>query len=81
MNRMERSSAARMAYKCSNELLQTRIPGSNQGGFVIFEAGEKQARNIARLFEETRCFKKAAFIKDYQHISRIVIAQMEECRG
>ena len=51
------------------------------GGFVIFEAGEKQARNIARLFEETRCFKKAAFIKDYQHISRIVIAQMEECRG
>ena len=51
------------------------------GGYVIFEAGEKQARKIARLFEETRCFKKAAFIRDYQHISRIVIAQMEECRG
>ena len=51
------------------------------GGFVIFEAGEKQARKIARLFEETRCFEKATFIKDYQHISRIVIAQMEEGRG
>jgi len=51
------------------------------GGYVIFEVGEKQARNVARLFEETQCFKKAAFIKDYQHIHRIVIAQMEETRG
>ena len=51
------------------------------GGFVIFEAGEKQARKVARLFEETRCFKKAAFVKDYQRISRIVIAQMEEGCG
>jgi len=51
------------------------------GGYVIFEAGEKQARKVARLFEETRCFKKAAFVKDYQRISRIVIAQMEEGRG
>ena len=51
------------------------------GGYVIFEIGEKQARKVARLFEETRCFKKAAFVKDYQRISRIVIAQMEEGRG
>ena len=51
------------------------------GGYIIFEVGEKQARKVARLFEETRCFKKAAFVKDYQSISRIVIAQMEEGRG
>ena len=51
------------------------------GGYVIFEAGEKQARKVARLFEDRGCFKKAVFLKDYQHIYRIVIAQMEEGRG
>ncbi|HHT9144718.1 MAG: peptide chain release factor N(5)-glutamine methyltransferase [Candidatus Brocadiaceae bacterium] len=51
------------------------------GGFITFEVGEKQARKVARLFAETRCFKKADLLKDYQHISRIVIAQMEEGRG
>ena len=50
-------------------------------GFVICEVGEKQARKVARLFKDTGCFKKADFIKDYQHIHRIVIAQMEETRG
>ena len=51
------------------------------GGYVIFEAGEKQARKVARLLEDRGCFKKADFLKDYQHIYRIVIAQMEEGRG
>ena len=51
------------------------------GGYVIFEAGEKQARKVARLFEDRGCFKKADFLKDYRHIHRIVIAQMEEGRG
>jgi len=51
------------------------------GGVITFEVGEKQARKVARLFAETRCFKKADLLKDYQHISRIVIAQMEEGRG
>lgn len=47
------------------------------GGFIIFEVGEKQAQQVAQLIEDTRCFKKPEFVKDYQHISRIVIAQME----
>ena len=51
------------------------------GGYVIFEIGEKQARKVARLFEDRGCFKKADFLKDYRHIHRIVIAQMEEGRG
>ena len=51
------------------------------GGYVIFETGEKQARKVARLFEDRGCFKKADFLKDYQHIHRIVIAQMEGGRG
>lgn len=51
------------------------------GGYVIFETGEKQARKVARLFEDKGCFKKANFVKDYQHIRRIVIAQMEEGHG
>ncbi|HLE88051.1 MAG TPA: peptide chain release factor N(5)-glutamine methyltransferase [Candidatus Brocadiaceae bacterium] len=51
------------------------------GGYVIFEIGEKQARKVARLFKNRGCFKKADFLKDYRHIHRIVIAQMEEGRG
>ncbi|MDO8141079.1 MAG: peptide chain release factor N(5)-glutamine methyltransferase [Candidatus Brocadiales bacterium] len=51
------------------------------GWYVIFEVGEKQARKVARLFEDNGCFKKANFVKDYQHIHRIVIAQMEDGRG
>ncbi|HHT9136559.1 MAG TPA: peptide chain release factor N(5)-glutamine methyltransferase [Candidatus Wunengus sp. YC60] len=51
------------------------------GGYVIFEVGEKQARKVSRLFEDNGCFKKANFVKDYQHIHRIVIAQMEDGRG
>lgn len=51
------------------------------GGYVIFEVGEKQARSVARLFQDTGCFKKPVFVKDYQHIHRIVIAQLEESRG
>ena len=47
------------------------------GGFIIFEVGEKQAQQVARLVEDTGCFKKPEFMKDYQHIYRIVIAQME----
>lgn len=47
------------------------------GGFIIFEVGEKQAPQVARLLQDAGCFKKPEFIKDYQHIHRIVIAQME----
>ncbi|MFN3531977.1 MAG: peptide chain release factor N(5)-glutamine methyltransferase [Candidatus Brocadia sp.] len=47
------------------------------GGFIIFEVGEKQAYQVARLLEDTGCFKKPEFMKDYQHIYRIVIARME----
>lgn len=47
------------------------------GGFIIFEVGEKQAYQVARLLEDTGCFKKPEFMKDYQHIDRIVIARME----
>lgn len=46
-------------------------------GFVIFEVGENQARAVARLLEDAGYFKKSAFIEDYQHIYRIVVAQME----
>ena len=51
------------------------------GGFIFFEVGEKQAYKVAQLLEDTHDFKKAEFIKDYQHINRIVVAQMEEMRG
>jgi release factor glutamine methyltransferase len=51
------------------------------GGFIIFEVSEKQAYKVAQLLEDTHGFKKAEFIKDYQHINRIVVAQMEEMRG
>lgn len=51
------------------------------GGFIIFEVGEKQACKVAQLLEDTHYFKKVEFIKDYQHINRIVIAQMEEVCG
>ena len=51
------------------------------GGYVIFEIGEKQARKVARLFKDRGCFKKVDFLKDYRHIHRNVIAQMEEGRG
>ncbi len=51
------------------------------GGFIIFEVGEKQAGEVARLLQDTGCFRKPEFIKDYQHIYRIVIAQREGNRG
>lgn len=51
------------------------------GGFIVLEVGEKQARKVSRLLEETGHFKKAELIKDYQHIHRIVVAQKEEHRG
>ncbi|MBI2470323.1 MAG: peptide chain release factor N(5)-glutamine methyltransferase [Planctomycetes bacterium] len=51
------------------------------GWYVIFEVGEKQARKVSRLFEDRGCFKKANFVRDYQHIHRVVIAQMEDGRG
>jgi release factor glutamine methyltransferase len=47
------------------------------GSFIIFEVGEKQAHQVAQLLEDAGCFKKLEFMKDYQHIYRIVIAQME----
>ncbi|MDN3513101.1 MAG: peptide chain release factor N(5)-glutamine methyltransferase [Candidatus Brocadia sp.] len=47
------------------------------GGFVVFEVGEKQAREVAWLLKDTGHFKKSEFIEDYQQINRIVIAQME----
>lgn len=47
------------------------------GGFIIFEVGEKQAHQVGMLLEKTGCFKKPECMKDYQHIDRIVIAQME----
>ncbi|MCF6154830.1 MAG: peptide chain release factor N(5)-glutamine methyltransferase [Candidatus Brocadia sp.] len=47
------------------------------GSFIIFEVGEKQAQQVAWLFEKTGCFKKPECMKDYQHIYRIVIAQRE----
>lgn len=51
------------------------------GGFIIFEVGEKQAQPVERLFEDTGYFKNTAFMKDHQHIYRIVVSQMEETCG
>lgn len=46
-------------------------------GFIAFEVGEKQARKVARLLENSGGFKKPEYTRDYQHIHRIVIAQKE----
>ncbi len=51
------------------------------GGFIVFEVGERQAQQVAHLLKDTGCFKKPEFIKDYQHIDRIVVAQREEDCG
>lgn len=45
------------------------------GGFIVFEVGEKQAQEVARLLKDTGYFKEPELIKDYQHIYRIVAAQ------
>lgn len=77
-----------VALVCGQDGLQMFkriISGANTwlkpGGYVIFEVGNEQAREVARLFENTGYFKKANFIEDYQHIQRIVIAQKEETFG
>ncbi|UJS16025.1 MAG: peptide chain release factor N(5)-glutamine methyltransferase [Candidatus Jettenia sp.] len=44
-------------------------------GFIIFEVGERQAQEVARLLEDTGYFKRPELIRDYQHIYRIVAAQ------
>lgn len=51
------------------------------GGFIVLEVGESQAPKVAKLLEGTKYFKKIEFIKDYQYINRIVVAQTEETRG
>jgi len=51
------------------------------GGFLLFEVAEKQARCVIKLIEKSNELKKIGRIKDYQKISRIVIAQKEECSG
>lgn len=56
------------------------IAGANMwlkpGGFTVFEVGEKQIQKVAHLLEDAGCFKKIEFIEDYQHIYRIIVAQM-----
>lgn len=51
------------------------------GGFLLFEVGERQAQPVRQLLEDTGYFIKPAFIKDYQNIDRIVVAQRETARG
>ncbi len=45
-------------------------------GLIVFEVGEKQIQKVAHLLEDAGCFKKTEFIEDYQHIYRIIVAQM-----
>ncbi|KKO18308.1 MAG: peptide chain release factor N(5)-glutamine methyltransferase [Candidatus Brocadia sp.] len=47
-------------------------------GFLLFEVGEKQAQTVLQFLEDTGWFNKTAFIKDYQNINRIVVAQREK---
>jgi len=51
------------------------------GGFIAFEVGEKQARRVSRLLQNTGRFSHIEFLLDYQQIPRIVVAQMEEYCG
>jgi len=51
------------------------------GGFLLFEVGERQAQPVLQLLEDAGYFQKLAFIKDYQKIDRIIVAQMETGRG
>ncbi len=51
------------------------------GGFLLLEVGETQARKVAQMLRDTGRFKKAEYRKDYQHIHRTVITQLEENCG
>ncbi|MDE1889630.1 MAG: peptide chain release factor N(5)-glutamine methyltransferase [Planctomycetota bacterium] len=46
------------------------------GGLIVCEVGEKQIQKVACLLEDAECFKRPEFIEDYQHIYRIIVAQM-----
>lgn len=56
------------------------IAGANiwlkPGGLIVCEVGEKQIQKVACLLEDAECFKRPEFIEDYQHIYRIIVAQM-----
>jgi len=62
------------------QMFKRIIAGANiwlkPGGLIVCEVGEKQIRTVACLLEDAGCFKKTEFIEDYQHIYRIIVAQM-----
>ncbi|HHT9130242.1 MAG TPA: peptide chain release factor N(5)-glutamine methyltransferase [Candidatus Brocadiaceae bacterium] len=62
------------------QMFKRIIAGANMwlkpGGFIVFEVGEKQIQKVAHLLEAAGCFKKTEGIQDYQHIYRIIVAQM-----
>lgn len=65
----------------SKHIIESANKWLKQGGFLILEVGETQASKVAQLIRNTKCFKKAEYKKDYQHIHRTVIAQLEENSG
>ncbi|MCF6148390.1 MAG: peptide chain release factor N(5)-glutamine methyltransferase [Candidatus Kuenenia sp.] len=46
-------------------------------GFLLFEVAEKQARQVIKMIKNTNIFTSIQRIKDYQNISRVLIAQRE----
>ncbi|MBM4054591.1 MAG: peptide chain release factor N(5)-glutamine methyltransferase [Planctomycetes bacterium] len=50
-------------------------------GFLLLEVAEKQARQIIKMMKNTNIFTSIQRIKDYQNISRILIAQREDNIG
>lgn len=62
------------------QMFKRIIAGANiwlkPGGLIVCEVGEKQIQKVACLLEDAGCFKKTEFIEDYQHIYRIIVAQM-----
>lgn len=50
-------------------------------GFLLLEVAEKQARQVIKMIKNTNIFTSIQRIKDYQNISRIIIAQRESNIG
>jgi release factor glutamine methyltransferase len=47
----------------------------NPGGYLLFEVGYGQAKEVSRIIESERFFKVVDVVKDFNDIDRVVVAQ------